>query len=51
MFFFFFSSKFLDVNTKEEWGRREAALQMGINIKTQGERGERRTIDGEQHRN
>lgn len=32
-----FFSKFIDVNTKEEWRRIEAALQMGINIKTQRE--------------
>lgn len=32
-----FFSKFIDINTKEEWRRLEAALQMGINIKTQRE--------------
>lgn len=30
-----FFSEFIDINTKEEKRRIEAALQMGINIKTQ----------------
>lgn len=44
-----FFSKFIDTNTKEEWKRIEAALQMGTNIKTH--LGEGGVIDGKKHKN